>query len=141
MDRDRKGLKEEEEEEVFSQLLSHNSNSNMDPSQQNGGTDHGGPPPIPPPPQLQQTNWDKQTPVTEPQPTGYKDLFKKNWHPTLVYCGVFWSFGMCVGFLGPTLLDLGCQTSTTMDTFSWVFLAQLLFTLIGSLIAGYLAQK
>ena len=90
-----------------------------------------------PPPQ----NWDKPQISEQNHVTGYKDLFKRNWHPTIVYCGVFWSFGMCVGFLGPTLLDLGCQTSTTMDTFSWVFLAQLLFTLIGSLVAGYLSQK
>ena len=34
-------------------------------------------------------------------------MFLKNWHVTITYCFVFWSFGMCVAFLGPTLGDLG----------------------------------
>lgn len=71
----------------------------------------------------------------------HKSLFKANWHPTIVYCGLFWSFGMCVAFLGPTLLDLGCQTSSDMKKISWVFFAQLCCTMIGSMIAGYLASR
>ncbi|XP_013395992.1 uncharacterized protein LOC106163065 [Lingula anatina] len=71
----------------------------------------------------------------------FKSLFRQNWHPTIVYCSVFWSFGMCVAFLGPTLLDLGCQTSTDLNHMSWVFFAQLLCTLIGSIAAGYLVRS
>jgi hypothetical protein len=65
----------------------------------------------------------------------------QHWHATLAYCGVFWSFGMCVAFLGPTLLDLGCQTSSDMRAISLVFLAQLLCSLIGATMADFLAQR
>ena len=74
----------------------------------------------------------------------YRDfwkLFLKNWHATITYCAVFWSFGMCVAFLGPTLLDLGCMTSSDMQTISWVFFAQLLCSLIGASLAGYIVQR
>ena len=84
-------------------------------------------------------NWDS-SPETKTS-VGFTTLFKHNWHPTLVYCGVFWSFGMCVAFLGPTLLDLGCQTASDMKRISWVFFFQLCCTLIGSILAGYLSQR
>ena len=85
-------------------------------------------------------NWDK--PAEPPAQTiSFKQLFIRNWHPTVVYCGVFWSFGMCVAFLGPTLLDLGCQTATDLKQISWVFFCQLVTTLIGSVLAGFLVQR
>ena len=84
-------------------------------------------------------NWAK--PDVTVTPVSFKELFRRNWHPTLVYCGVFWSFGMCVAFLGPTLLDLGCQTSSDMKRISWVFFFQLFCTLVGSVIAGFLVQR
>ncbi|XP_043223836.1 major facilitator superfamily domain-containing protein 4A-like isoform X2 [Amphibalanus amphitrite] len=68
-------------------------------------------------------------------------MFLKNWHVTITYCFVFWSFGMCVAFLGPTLGDLGCQTETPFATMSWVFFAQALFTLLGSIVGGVLVQR
>ncbi|XP_037088210.1 major facilitator superfamily domain-containing protein 4A-like [Pollicipes pollicipes] len=68
-------------------------------------------------------------------------MFLQNWHVTITYCFVFWSFGMCVAFLGPTLDDLGCRTETPLRTMSWVFFAQALFTLIGSIIGGVLVQR
>ncbi|XP_064483550.1 major facilitator superfamily domain-containing protein 4A-like [Ornithodoros turicata] len=57
-------------------------------------------------------------------------------HTTVTLCAVFWSFGMCVAFLGPTLLDLGCKTQTVFSTMSWVFFSQSLFILLGAAAAG-----
>lgn len=71
----------------------------------------------------------------------FRKLFLQHWHETITYCAVFWSFGMCVAFLGPTLLDIGCLTSTDMKTISWVFFAQLLCSLIGASLSGYLVQR
>ena len=85
-------------------------------------------------------NWAEQRAAAATVPS-FRELLKRNWHPTLVYCGVFWSFGMCVAFLGPTLLDLGCQTSTDLKKISWVFFCQLFATLMGSIIAGVLVQR
>jgi hypothetical protein len=68
-------------------------------------------------------------------------LLVEHWHATVAYCAVFWSFGMCVAFLGPTLLDLGCQVSADMRSVSWVFVAQLFCSLAGATVAGYLARR
>lgn len=68
-------------------------------------------------------------------------LFRSQWYLTITYCLVFWTFGMCVAFLGPTLGDLGCRTETPFATMSWVFFAQALFTLIGSVLGGVLVQR
>jgi hypothetical protein len=48
---------------------------------------------------------------------------------------------MCVGFLGPTLWDLGCQTGTDLAQMTWMFFAQSLFILVGSVTAGVLITK
>ena len=72
---------------------------------------------------------------------GFWELFLRHWHETMACCAAFWSFGMCVAFLGPTLLDLGCQTGSTMAEISWVFVVQLLCGLIGSILAGILVKR
>ncbi|KAJ3585912.1 hypothetical protein NHX12_012319 [Muraenolepis orangiensis] len=64
------------------------------------------------------------------------NLFKHNAHKTLTYWSVFFSFGLCIAFLGPTILDLQCQTHSTLDEITWVFFAQQFCLLIGSSIAG-----
>jgi len=71
----------------------------------------------------------------------FRRLLVRHWHAAVTYCAVFWSFGMCVAFLGPTLLDLGCITSSDMRAVSWVFLAQLLCSLIGASAASYLVKR
>ncbi|CAL1268363.1 unnamed protein product [Larinioides sclopetarius] len=71
----------------------------------------------------------------------YRDLFWEHKHTTLTMCFVFWSFGTCVAFLGPTLLDLGCKTGTVFPTMSWVFFSQSLFILLGSACAGFMLKK
>ncbi|XP_037333881.2 major facilitator superfamily domain-containing protein 4B [Pungitius pungitius] len=63
-------------------------------------------------------------------------LFKRNAHHTLTYWSVFFSFGLCIAFLGPTILDLQCQTDSTLGQITWVFFAQQFCLLIGSSIAG-----
>ncbi|KAF8790671.1 major facilitator superfamily domain-containing protein 4A-like isoform X1 [Argiope bruennichi] len=68
-------------------------------------------------------------------------LLWTNKHVTGTLCAVFWSFGMCVAFLGPTLLDLGCKTNTVFATMSWVFFSQSLFVLLGSACGGFLVQR
>ncbi|XP_061666129.1 major facilitator superfamily domain-containing protein 4B-like [Syngnathoides biaculeatus] len=63
-------------------------------------------------------------------------LFKRNAHHTLTYWSVFFSFGLCIAFLGPTILDLQCQTSSTLSQITWVFFSQQFCLLIGSSVGG-----
>ncbi|KAF7696036.1 major facilitator superfamily domain-containing protein 4B [Silurus meridionalis] len=63
-------------------------------------------------------------------------LFKQNWQHTLTYWSVFFSFGLCIAFLGPTILDLKCQTNSTLQEITWVFFSQQVCLLIGSAIGG-----
>ncbi|XP_076348272.1 major facilitator superfamily domain-containing protein 4A-like [Tachypleus tridentatus] len=69
------------------------------------------------------------------------DLFWKNKHTTITLCCVFLSFGLCIAFLGPTLLDLGCKTRTVFATMSWVFFSQSLSVLLGSACGGLLLKR
>lgn len=71
----------------------------------------------------------------------FLDLFWRHKHTTITLCAVFWSFGMCVAFLGPTLLDLGCKTQTVFSTMSWVFFSQSLFILLGAAAGGVLVER
>ncbi|XP_068171343.1 major facilitator superfamily domain-containing protein 4A [Antennarius striatus] len=63
-------------------------------------------------------------------------LFKRNWQQTLTYWSVFFSFGLCIAFLGPTILDLSCQTHSSLQEITWVFFSQQLFLLVGSSAGG-----
>uniref|UniRef100_A0A3Q3WZP6 Major facilitator superfamily domain containing 4A n=1 Tax=Mola mola TaxID=94237 RepID=A0A3Q3WZP6_MOLML len=63
-------------------------------------------------------------------------LFKRNAHHTLTYWSVFFSFGLCIAFLGPTILDLQCQTNSTLSQITWVFFSQQFCLLIGSSVGG-----
>nr|XP_005989297.1 PREDICTED: major facilitator superfamily domain-containing protein 4 [Latimeria chalumnae] len=63
-------------------------------------------------------------------------LFKKNFQPTLTFWSVFFSFGLCIAFLGPTLLDLRCQTQSSLQQITWVFFSQQFCLLVGSTIGG-----
>ncbi|XP_061840692.1 major facilitator superfamily domain-containing protein 4B isoform X1 [Nerophis lumbriciformis] len=63
-------------------------------------------------------------------------LFKRNAHHTLTYWSVFFSFGLCIAFLGPTILDLKCQTNSTLSQITWVFFSQQFCLLIGSTVGG-----
>lgn len=63
-------------------------------------------------------------------------LLRRNLQPTLTYWSVFFSFGLCIAFLGPTLLDLRCQTHSSLPQISWVFFSQQLCLLLGSALGG-----
>ncbi|XP_034552257.1 major facilitator superfamily domain-containing protein 4B [Notolabrus celidotus] len=63
-------------------------------------------------------------------------LFKRNFHHTLTYWSVFFSFGLCIAFLGPTICDLQSQTHSTIDQITWVFFSQQFCLLIGSSLGG-----
>ncbi|XP_051962272.1 major facilitator superfamily domain-containing protein 4B-like isoform X2 [Xyrauchen texanus] len=63
-------------------------------------------------------------------------LFKRNCHHTLTYWSLFWSFGLSIAFLGPTILDLKCQTGSTLREITWVFFSQQFCLLIGSSTGG-----
>ena len=84
---------------------------------------------------------DDNAPTTAEKLASFRSLLVQHWHAAVTYCAVFWSFGMCVAFLGPTLLDLGCITSSDMRAVSWVFLAQLLCSLLGASAASYLVRR
>ncbi|XP_049626916.1 major facilitator superfamily domain-containing protein 4A [Suncus etruscus] len=63
-------------------------------------------------------------------------LLRRHLQPTLTYWSVFFSFGLCIAFLGPTLLDLRCQTHSSLPQISWVFFSQQLSLLLGSALGG-----
>ncbi|XP_041817156.1 major facilitator superfamily domain-containing protein 4A [Chelmon rostratus] len=63
-------------------------------------------------------------------------LFRRHCQQTLTYWSVFFSFGLCIAFLGPTILDLRCQTQSTLQQITWVFFSQQFFLLVGSSLGG-----
>ncbi|TNM89270.1 hypothetical protein fugu_005525 [Takifugu bimaculatus] len=63
-------------------------------------------------------------------------LLKQHLQQTLTYWSVFFSFGLCISFLGPTILDLRCQTGATVEQITWVFFSQQFFLLVGSCVGG-----
>ncbi|KAL7641410.1 UNVERIFIED_CONTAM: hypothetical protein RMT77_008550 [Armadillidium vulgare] len=69
----------------------------------------------------------------------FGELFRKYRLRTIGYCSVYWLFGMCVTFSWPTLLDLECRLESTL--LSVLFSYQPLFTFIGAVCGGFLAQK
>ncbi len=67
-------------------------------------------------------------------------IFKENSLQTIAYWSAFLTFGMCVAVLGPTMLDLGCITKSTITEMSWVIFAQVGSTLLGSILAGFISN-
>ncbi|XP_063811211.1 major facilitator superfamily domain-containing protein 4A isoform X2 [Pseudophryne corroboree] len=68
-------------------------------------------------------------------------LFRRNLQPTLTYWSVFFSFGLCIAFLGPTLLDLRCQTQSSLQDITWVFFSQQFCLLVGSSLVGVVKKS
>ncbi|TNN46031.1 Major facilitator superfamily domain-containing protein 4A [Liparis tanakae] len=64
-------------------------------------------------------------------------LFKRHWRQTITYWSAFFSFGLCIALLGPTVLDLRCQTHSTLQQITWVFFSQQFFLLMGSGLGGF----
>lgn len=67
-------------------------------------------------------------------------LLKRHLQQTLTYWSAFFSFGLCISFLGPTILDLRCQTQSTLEQITWVFFSQQFFLLVGSCLGGLLKK-
>ncbi|KAM5180952.1 major facilitator superfamily domain-containing protein 4A [Mantella aurantiaca] len=63
-------------------------------------------------------------------------LFRRHFWTTITYWSVFFSFGLCIAFLGPTLLDLRCLTHSSLQEITWVFFAQQFCILVGSSLGG-----
>ncbi|XP_037535003.1 major facilitator superfamily domain-containing protein 4A [Nematolebias whitei] len=63
-------------------------------------------------------------------------LFRSRFRQTLTYWSVFFSFGLSIAFLGPTILDLRCQTRSSLQQITWVFFSQQFFLLLGSCLGG-----
>jgi hypothetical protein len=59
---------------------------------------------------------------------------------TILYCMVFWNFGICVAIFGPTLLDLACLTGSSLTTLSWLYLIQNSMSLVGCLTSGVILR-
>uniref|UniRef100_A0A8C1XXV9 Uncharacterized protein n=1 Tax=Cyprinus carpio TaxID=7962 RepID=A0A8C1XXV9_CYPCA len=59
-------------------------------------------------------------------------LFRRNCQHTLTYWSVFFSFGLSIAFLGPTIQDLKCQTGSTLQEITWMFFSQQLSFVIGN---------
>lgn len=88
------------------------------------------------------TQWVENTTVhMRDERISFWKLFLDNWMYVVTYCSVFGSFGVCVGFLGPTVFDLGCQTHSDLKSMNWVFFVQLIMTLVGSISAGCMADR
>ena len=60
---------------------------------------------------------------------------------TVLYCMVFWNFGICVALFGPTLLDLACQTNTSLTMISWLYFLQNFASLFGCFISGIIIKR
>lgn len=60
---------------------------------------------------------------------------------TFIYCLVFWNFGLCVAIFGPTLLDLACQTSSSLSAMSMLLFMQNFTSLIGVFVSGVILKR
>lgn len=67
-------------------------------------------------------------------------LFKQNLSITIAYYLIYFAFGMCVGFLGPTLEDLACYTEEPVKHVSWAFNAQTCSMVVGIILAGLISK-
>lgn len=67
-------------------------------------------------------------------------LFKQNAVTTLAYYMMYLTFGMCIGFLGPTLEDLACFTGQPVKAVSWAFFAQTCTMVLGILLSGIISR-
>ena len=115
------------------------------------------PPPIPPPSTTIYQTLPQSTPyqaapeatINQPihdspaviKPYTFKQLFRHYWQEAITYWAVFGTFGMCVAFLGPCLLDIGCLISSGLQSTTWAFTSQLFFSLMGATVAGYVVER
>lgn len=63
---------------------------------------------------------------------------RARWRPILPYFGAFLGLGVAVSFFGPALPELRRQTGSSVGEMGWVFSAQSVGGLLGSIVAGRL---
>ncbi|XP_062843249.1 major facilitator superfamily domain-containing protein 4A [Trichomycterus rosablanca] len=68
-------------------------------------------------------------------------LFRRNWQPTLTYWSAFFSFGLCLALLGPTVLDLRCQTHASLQQVTLPFFSQQFCLFVGSFVGGFFSKS
>ncbi|GAA6092280.1 major facilitator superfamily domain-containing protein 4A [Tachysurus ichikawai] len=68
-------------------------------------------------------------------------LFRGHWQPTLTYWSAFFSFGLCLALLGPTVLDLRCQTRSSLQQVTLAFFAQQFCLFVGSFVGGFFSKS
>ncbi|KAM9443482.1 major facilitator superfamily domain-containing protein 4A isoform 2-T2 [Clarias gariepinus] len=68
-------------------------------------------------------------------------LFRGHWQPTLTYWSAFFSFGLCLALLGPTVLDLRCQTHSTLQQVTLAFFSQQFCLFVGSFVGGIFSKS
>uniref|UniRef100_A0A8B9GXS6 Major facilitator superfamily domain-containing protein 4A n=1 Tax=Astyanax mexicanus TaxID=7994 RepID=A0A8B9GXS6_ASTMX len=68
-------------------------------------------------------------------------LFRSHWQHTLTYWSGFFSFGLCLALLGPTVLDLRCQTQASLQGIIVVFFAQQFCLFVGSSVGGFFSKS
>ncbi|RNA39544.1 Major facilitator superfamily domain-containing 4 [Brachionus plicatilis] len=68
-------------------------------------------------------------------------LTKKKIPLNAIYFICFWNFGICVAIFGSTLLDLACQTSSSLSSMSFLYFLQNFMSLVGCFFSGMLVKK
>ncbi|XP_066529086.1 major facilitator superfamily domain-containing protein 4A isoform X2 [Hoplias malabaricus] len=68
-------------------------------------------------------------------------LFRSRWQHTLTYWSGFFSFGLCLALLGPTVLDLRCQTQASLQGITLVFFSQQFCLFVGSSVGGFFSKS
>ena len=59
---------------------------------------------------------------------------------TIILCLVFLNFGICGSILGPAMIDLACQTRSSLTEVSWLLFIQNLTALVGCIGSGLLIR-
>ncbi|XP_060766029.1 major facilitator superfamily domain-containing protein 4A [Neoarius graeffei] len=67
-------------------------------------------------------------------------LFRAHWRATLTYWSAFFSFGLSVALLGPTALDLRCQTRCSLQQVTLAFFAQQFCLFVGSFVGAFFSK-
>lgn len=65
----------------------------------------------------------------------------KKYHLTVTYFFCFWNFGICIAIFGSTLLDLACQTSSSLSSMTFLYFLQNFMSLIGCFLSGILVNN